>query len=293
MRALQPAAGMTRSSRSNGAVVRTAGGGLLWRGNAVPGGGPPAAARAVRPWRNALVFTFDLVGPRRRRRPRRPCCWKIWTTLHGSIQPVDGSRTHASIRRVATAGGRLSPGRRRRSTPVQAMLCGTMERMHAAEARLENRVICLRRGLLPHRVPGPRPLHPRHHAARAGRRGPRCCSFADRSAAWPAAADTMAMGDNWNDVPMLRRGGHCGGAEQRAGRVCRQRARDPGLADWRVGGRGWCGRGAGDHGPRPACSSERVVLIAAWRSGPAQGVGWKLCERVVTGSAACVGYWQF
>ena len=179
---------------SNGAVVRTVAGSLLWRGT-LPLPVVHRLLEDLRSWRNALVFTFDLIGPQGAD-VAGALLLEDFDHLHGSIQRwVDINA--ASIRRVVPLEDAFrSPDA---AEPVQAMLCGKMDRMRAAETLLRERFsgdvdtyrteypdhdLCLL-DIMPH-----------------GRsKGNALLQFAEHCGI--RAASILAIGDNWNDVPML------------------------------------------------------------------------------------------
>ena len=183
---------------SNGAVVRTAGGDLLWRGTL----SLPLVHRLLHEmsaFRNALVFTFDLIGPG-------------GTDVAGALVLEDLDHLHGSIARWmdVNAGSirRVVPLERAfeepgAALPIQAMLCGTMERMHAAEARLDQ--------LFAADVDCYRTEYPGHDLCildimpKGKSKGAALLQLAARRGF--VAAEILAIGDNWNDEPMLQAAG--------------------------------------------------------------------------------------
>ncbi len=180
---------------SNGAVVRTAAGDLLWRGTL----SQPLVYRLLKQlqdFRNALVFTFDLIGPDGTD-VAGALVLEDLDHLHGSIARWINVNSE-SIRRVVPLERAFTTGNE--SLPVQAMLCGTMARMHAAEDLLTERfaddVDCYRT-----EYPG-NDLCILDIMPKGRSKGTALLQFA-ASRNIPAS-QTMAIGDNWNDEPMFR-----------------------------------------------------------------------------------------
>ena len=214
---------------SNGTVVRTVGAELIHRTHL-----PLETARwlctEAGPFRDTLVFTFDTVGPDGEDRRGALVC-ESGNVLHDSIGAWMRSNEPyiAHVDRIEHA---LRPAQRSAGTsavavaevegspddehagPIQAMLCGTVARMEEAEALLSQHPsiaavgqsefpgceIVLHRTAYPDRDLAILDILP------AG------CSKA--SALEQLAelrgctlADVMAIGDNWNDLPMLQAAG--------------------------------------------------------------------------------------
>ncbi len=179
---------------SNGAVVRTVAGDLLWRGTL----SLPIVHRlleALKPWRNALVFTFDLVGHHGADVPGALLLEEL-DTLHGSIRRWMETNA-ASIRRVTPLENAFSSDDA--VEPIQAMLCGKMERMHSAEKLLKEQFA--------EEIETYRTEYPGNDLCildimpRGSSKGAALLRLAALHHILPA--QTMAIGDNWNDVPML------------------------------------------------------------------------------------------
>lgn len=179
---------------SNGAVVRTVAGDLLWRGSLAL----PVARRLLeelRPWRNSLVFTFDLIGPQGADVPGALLLEEL-DTLHGSIRRWMETNA-ASIRRVFPLEDAFTA--EDATEPIQAMLCGTMTRMHAAEALLQQQFT--------DEIETYRTEYPGNDLCildimpRGRSKGTALLQFAELYDIAPR--QIMAIGDNWNDVPML------------------------------------------------------------------------------------------
>ena len=187
---------------SNGTVTRRMGSELLDRTH---------MTRRTAEWligqvgefRNALVVTFDSVG-------------KDGEDARGALVVEDLEELHGSIGRWVEANAayieHVRPIERalEKGEPIQMMLCGTVERMRRAEARLlgDGRVqgvgepdragveIVLNRTTYPERDLSILDILP------AGcSKGAALLRLAER---WGfRAAEMMAIGDNWNDVSML------------------------------------------------------------------------------------------
>ncbi len=180
---------------SNGAVVRTVSGDLLWRGHLEL----PLVHRMLEellPFRNALVFTLDLVGPEGADVAGALVLEEL-DHLHGSITRWMDVNA-ASIRRVVPLESAFDGVDAPR--PIQAMLCGKMDRMHAAEALLAERFL--------DDVDTYRTEYPGHDLCildimpKGLSKGAALLRFAARRGIAPE--EILAIGDNWNDVPMLR-----------------------------------------------------------------------------------------
>lgn len=183
---------------SNGAVVRSTGGDLLWRGTL----SLPLVHRLLaemREFRDALVFTFDLIGP-------------DGTDVAGALVLEDLDHLHGSISRWMDANAasiqrvvplELAFADPEAPLPIQAMLCGTMDYMHAAEARLDQ--------LFAADVDCYRTEYPGHDLCildimpKGKSKGAALLQLAEHRGL--VAADLLAIGDNWNDEPMLQAAG--------------------------------------------------------------------------------------
>lgn len=190
---------------SNGTVTRTIGADLLHRTLM-----PTATARwlcgHVDEFRNALVMTFDKVGADGED-TRGALVVEHLDNLTASIGRWM-TANEPYIARVARMEDALEDG-----PPIQMMLCGTIERMRRAEARLLEHPGVLPVGTAPNAdaAAAEVTLHRTEYPERdlsivdilpAG------CSKASallRLAAQRgiAAKEILAIGDNWNDVPML------------------------------------------------------------------------------------------
>jgi hydroxymethylpyrimidine pyrophosphatase-like HAD family hydrolase len=191
---------------SNGAVVRTFGSELIERMHMAT---PTAEwlCGHLGEFRNALVITFDKVGP-------------DGEDARGALVVEEFEDLHTSIGRWMTANEpyieHIKPIERSLGgqEPIQMMLCGTVERMRRAEARMlehewvaavgETRAaarISLNRTEYPARdlsIVDILPAGCSKGAALlrlAGERGIDACEI-------------MAIGDNWNDISMLGIAGH-------------------------------------------------------------------------------------
>jgi len=191
---------------SNGTVIRTIGTELLHR-TEMPTASALWLCNHVAEFRNTLVLTFDTVGPDGEDSRGALVCEHL-DELHASI----GRWMHANepyIQHVDRLEDALAG-----AAPIQAMLCGTIERMARAEARLlehpqvsavgtdaqPQTEITLHRTIYPDRDLSIVDILP------AG------CS---KASALQRVADLrgistneiLAIGDNWNDLPMLRLAG--------------------------------------------------------------------------------------
>jgi hydroxymethylpyrimidine pyrophosphatase-like HAD family hydrolase len=190
---------------SNGAVVRTIGSELLHRAFL-----PLSTARwlctHLADFRNTLVVTFDAVGPNGEDK-RGAMVVEHLDDLHSSVGGwMRANEPYiAHVERLETA--------LEADPPIQMMLCGPVERMRLAEARLLEHEGVVAAGVTPlERIHGAEvAIHRTEYAERdlcivdilpAG------CSKGSallRHAAQRGhtAADILAIGDNWNDVSML------------------------------------------------------------------------------------------
>ncbi len=216
---------------SNGTVLRTVGAELIHRTHL-----PLETARwlcsQAGPFRDTLVFTFDTVGRNGDDRRGALVC-EYGNVLHDSIGAWMRSNepyiTH--VERIEQA---LRPAHRSRATtavavadpedvgrvdtdqdgPIQAMLCGTVARMAEAEALLTHHPSIA--GVGQSEFPGceiilHRTAYPDRDLAILDIL-PAGCSKASALAYLAelrgcTLADVLAIGDNWNDLPMLQAAG--------------------------------------------------------------------------------------
>ena len=194
---------------SNGTVIRTIGSELIHRTHL-----PLSTARwlcsHLNDYRNTLVLTFDLTGPDGDD-SRGALIVQHLDDLHTSI----GRWMRANERYIAQVSpieDALQPGA---NPPIQMMLCGPIDRMREAEALL-----------IQHPLVTPVGDHESPQAEVALHRTtysetdltlldilPAGCSKASALEHLAAlrgftTADILAIGDNWNDVAMLRLAGH-------------------------------------------------------------------------------------
>ena len=194
---------------SNGTVIRTIGSELIHRTHL-----PLSTARwlcsHLNDYRNTLVLTFDLTGPDGED-SRGALIVQHLDDLHTSI----GRWMRANERYIAQVSpieNALQPGA---NPPIQMMLCGPIDRMREAEALL-----------IQHPLVTPVGAHESPQAEVALHRTtypetdltlldilPAGCSKASALEHLAAlrgftTADILAIGDNWNDVAMLRLAGH-------------------------------------------------------------------------------------
>ncbi|MGA8939027.1 MAG: HAD family hydrolase [Acidobacteriaceae bacterium] len=202
---LNPHSGLVSS---NGTVIRTIGAELIHRTHM-----PLSTARwlcsALHPYRNTLVFTFDLTNP-------------DGEDSRGALVVQNIDDLHASIGRWMRANERyiaqvdpledaLQPGQ---NPPIQMMLCGPIERMAQAEALLNRHPLVTPVGDTPfpnaevaiHRTTYPETDLTLLDILPAG------CSKASALQRLAhlrgiSTKDILAIGDNWNDLAMLRLAG--------------------------------------------------------------------------------------
>jgi len=191
---------------SNGTVIRTVGSELLHRTHL-----PLETARwlcgHIAEFRNTLVLTFDKVGPTGEDSRGALVCERM-DDLHASIGRwmISNEPYIQTVERIEDA--------LHGDAPIQAMLCGGVERMAAAEARLleDPRVMpvgCeVRAGaeIALHRTSYPEKDLSLVDILPAG------CSKASALEHLTrlrgiSMRDVLAIGDNWNDLPMLHRAG--------------------------------------------------------------------------------------
>ena len=194
---------------SNGTVIRTIGNELLHRTH-LPLEAALRICAHLDHFRNTLVATFDAVDAEGEEQRGALVCEHL-DDLHASID----AWTQSNRRYLAHVPRMEDALRAAEAPPIQMMVCGGIARMSAAEARLlqDPRVtavgatdqpgneIALHRTIYPDRdlsivdiLPaGCSKASALEHLA--GLRGIR-------------ADEILAIGDNWNDVPMLRLAGH-------------------------------------------------------------------------------------
>ena len=238
---------------SNGTVLRTVGADLIERTHL-----PVETARwlcnQAGPFRDTLVFTFDKVGPDGDDRRGALVC-EYGNVLHDSIGAWMRSNEPyiAHVERIEHA---LRPSQRSQSTtavavadadeatddvqagPIQAMLCGTVARMAEAEALLTQHPSIA--GVGQPEFPGceiilHRTAYPDRDLAILDILPAGCskASALEHLAALRGCtlAEVMAIGDNWNDLPMLQAAGKAilmGNAPEELHRLARQN-------EWSIG----------------------------------------------------------
>jgi hydroxymethylpyrimidine pyrophosphatase-like HAD family hydrolase len=190
---------------SNGTVVRTIGAKLIER-TLLPKETARWLCGHVEEFRNALVMTFDRVGP-------------DGDDARGALVVEQLDELTASIGKWMKANepyiARVVPIEQalEGDDPIQMMLCGTVERMRRAEARLLEHPGVSAVGIAPQeRAPGAEAtLHRTEYAERdlsivdilpAGcSKGAALLRLASQRRV--KAEEIVAIGDNWNDVSML------------------------------------------------------------------------------------------
>ncbi len=216
---------------SNGTVIRTVGAQLISRRH-MPLETARWLCREVEDFRDTFVMTFDNVGEDGEDRRGALVC-ESTDALHASV----GGWMRANepyIARVERMEHALAPARVPGSglavaleeddrasledlpvqAPIQAMLCGSIARMAAAEARLMQHSAVA--GVGEPEFPGceivlHRTAYPERDLAILDIL-PAGCSKASALADLAAMrgctlADVLAIGDNWNDLPMLQAAG--------------------------------------------------------------------------------------
>jgi HAD superfamily hydrolase (TIGR01484 family) len=190
---------------SNGTVTRTIGASLLER-TLLPLDTARWLCGHVEEFRNALVITFDKVGPDGED-ARGALVVEYLDVLTASIGKWMAAN-EPYIAHVAPIERALE-----REAPIQMMLCGTVERMRRAEARLLEHSGVSAVGVAPQeRTAGAEvALHRTEYAERdlsildilpAGcSKGGALLRLAERRGI--KAEEILAIGDNWNDVSML------------------------------------------------------------------------------------------
>jgi hydroxymethylpyrimidine pyrophosphatase-like HAD family hydrolase len=190
---------------SNGTVIRTVGSELLHR-TLLPLSTARWLCTHLTDYRSTLVITFDAVGPDGED-PRGSLILEHFDDLHASV----GGWMRANepyIEKVERLETALESG-----LPIQMMVCGSLERMRKAEARLLEHEGVYAAGITPHeRIHGAEvALHRTEYAERdlcildilpAGcSKGSAILRHAADRGLTPS--DILAIGDNWNDVSML------------------------------------------------------------------------------------------
>jgi hydroxymethylpyrimidine pyrophosphatase-like HAD family hydrolase len=192
---------------SNGTVIRTVGSELIHRSH-MPLGTARWLCQHVGEFRNTLVLTFDTVTPNGEDTRGALVCEHL-DDLHASIGAWMRSN-EPYILQVDRMEDALHG-----NAPIQAMLCGPIDRMAAAEARLleDPRVVPV--GSEPHagaQITLHRTIYPEKDLCLVDIL-PVGCSKASALEQLTAIRgismrDVLAIGDNWNDLPMLRSAGH-------------------------------------------------------------------------------------
>ena len=195
---------------SNGAVVRTIGGRLIRRALMTRDSSERLFAH-LGEFRNALVVTFDCVGP-------------DGEDERGALVVEELADLHASIDKWMIANApyieHVKPIERclERGQPIQMMLCGTVERMRRAEALLRSMPgvqaadtdgltvdgeveITLHRTEYPERDLSIVDILPA-----GASKGAALALLAEERGI--AMSEVMAIGDNWNDLSMLEVAGY-------------------------------------------------------------------------------------
>lgn len=177
---------------SNGAVARTIEGKLLFR-QTMPLATAQWLCSHLQGYRNALVLTFDVDNAFGNDEPGT-LVLEDFDEVHRSIQRwVDSNARY--IRRVKPIENAL----RAWNLPIQAMLCGSLARMHAAEAHLagaHDGTLELFRTEYPARDLCILDLMPVGVSKGSGIQ-----TLLARAGLTPTGL--MCLGDNWNDLPML------------------------------------------------------------------------------------------
>ncbi|HUZ04415.1 MAG TPA: HAD family hydrolase [Acidobacteriaceae bacterium] len=180
---------------SNGAVTRTLDGALIER-HLLPAETAQQLCGQLAEFRDALLFTFDRVGP-------GAMVVEQLTTLHRSIAKWVEMNAH-EIALVTPLEDAFAAG----ESPVQGMICGTLERMEAAQAVLNSDSAHGLRDLIS--------VHRTEYAVRdlsivdllpAECSKGRALARVATSLGIPAA-QVLAIGDNMNDAEMLAWSGH-------------------------------------------------------------------------------------
>lgn len=177
---------------SNGAVARTIEGALVFR-QTMPLHTARWLCSQLQGFRNALVLTFDADN-------------STGTDEPGTLVLEDFDEVHRSIQRWVDSNARyiqrvkpIENALREWHLPIQAMLCGSVERMHAAEAHLaaaHGGALELFRTEYPARDLCILDMMPAGVSKGSGLQ-----TLLARANLSPA--NLMCLGDNWNDLPML------------------------------------------------------------------------------------------
>lgn len=178
---------------SNGAVARTVAGHLLFR-QTVPLTTARWLCEVVTEFRNCLVFTVDTVSEDGTEGPGALLLEDL-EDLHASIEKWMTANASA-MRHVRPIEDALGEGA---AAPIQAMLCGTQERMERASAVLE----AANEG----RMTLTRTVYPARNLCILDILPPGCSKGTGLSRLLErdklTRDDLMAIGDNWNDLSML------------------------------------------------------------------------------------------
>ncbi len=216
---------------SNGTVIRTVGAQLISRTH-MPIETARWLCREIADFRESFVLTFDKVGEdgedrrgalvcegteflhtsigawMRANEPYIRCVERMEHALPASLKADQGTAIALAVDDPAEGDAELL------DAPIQAMLCGTVERMAAAEAQLTAHGTVA--GVGEREFPGcelalHRTVYPERDLAILDIL-PAGCSKASALADLAAMrgctlAEVMAIGDNWNDLPMLEAAG--------------------------------------------------------------------------------------
>ncbi len=190
---------------SNGAVTRTFDHHLLDRSH-LPTNTVLWLCEHIRDYRNALVVTFDRVGPN-------------GEDAHGALVVEHLEELHASIGKWMAVNepyiAHVNPIEQslQADTPIQMMLCGTLARMRRAEALLLDHEGVAAVGITPRErihtaeVALHRTEYPERDLCIVDILPAGCSKGAAllrlASAQSIAPGEILAIGDNWNDVSML------------------------------------------------------------------------------------------
>ena len=180
---------------SNGAVTRTAEGDLLWRVT-LPREVTLRLCSELREFRNALVLTLDMFQTDGHDAPGALLLEEL-DDLHGSIRAWMEINAASIQRWQPLEGAFASP---ESPEPIQAMLCGGMDRIHRAESLLRHK--------LGGYVDSYRTEYPGKDLCildilpKGRSKGSALLQFAESRGIPPEAI--LAIGDNWNDEPMLQ-----------------------------------------------------------------------------------------
>jgi hydroxymethylpyrimidine pyrophosphatase-like HAD family hydrolase len=186
---------------SNGAVVRTLGSELIERSHMEPAG-VELLLENLREFRKALVVTFDKVGP-------------DGDDARGALVVEELADLHASIGRWMEINApyievvRPIEDALKGDAPIQMMLCGTVERMRLAEARLGGLpgVAGVGESLAAGLIQLNRTEYPERDLSILDILPAGCSKGAALTRLMTARGikpeELMAIGDNWNDLSML------------------------------------------------------------------------------------------